>query len=184
VLKNSAYASYFALKCLRLLLLYMKQEWRVRKHSKYCENVMKSTTCPCPWDLATATEMFFDNDNLPVFLGYFPCLTSKTEHTSASEDEARVWCRNVQFKGSYFAIHSHGVNNSRHFRHSLIIISMDKSFKNSIEINLNHPYLNRIYVSRINIELICVWTQICTCLRLTRLSSSRRLALPRAWLKI
>jgi hypothetical protein len=40
------------------------------------------------YDLATglSTEMFFDNDNLPVFLGYFPCLTSRTEHTSASED--------------------------------------------------------------------------------------------------
>jgi hypothetical protein len=26
--------------------------------------------------------MFFDNDNLSVFLVHFPCLTSKTEHTS------------------------------------------------------------------------------------------------------
>ena len=33
-----------------------------------------------------ATEMVFDNDNLAVFLGYSLYLTSKTEHTSASED--------------------------------------------------------------------------------------------------
>ena len=33
-----------------------------------------------------STEIFFDNDNLPVFLGYFPCLTSRTEQTSALED--------------------------------------------------------------------------------------------------
>jgi hypothetical protein len=48
---------------------------------------MISTTWPCPWDLATASALkcFFDNDNLPVFLGYFPCLTSRTEHTSAYE---------------------------------------------------------------------------------------------------
>jgi hypothetical protein len=26
------------------------------------------------------------HDNLPVFLAYFPCLTSRTERTSASED--------------------------------------------------------------------------------------------------
>ena len=32
------------------------------------------------YDLATglSTEMFFDNDNLPVFLWYFPCLTTNT----------------------------------------------------------------------------------------------------------
>jgi hypothetical protein len=32
-----------------------------------------------------------------------------------------------------------------------------------IHLNWNHPYLYRIYVSCINIELLSVWTQICTC---------------------
>jgi hypothetical protein len=41
-------------------------------------------------------------------------------------------------------------------------MSIDKSFENSIENILNHPYLNRIYVSCIN-ELLTVWTQIRTC---------------------
>jgi hypothetical protein len=43
---------------------------------------------PWPQGLGTASALkcFFDNDNLPVFLGYFPCLTSRTEHTSALED--------------------------------------------------------------------------------------------------
>jgi hypothetical protein len=112
-----------------------------------------------------SSEMFFDSDNqLPVFLGYFPCLTRRTEHTSTSEDYARVWCRNMLFTGSYFAFARPRRHKSRHFRHSLIIISIDKSFKNSIEIHFKlHPYLNRIYVSRINIELLSVWTQICAC---------------------
>jgi hypothetical protein len=42
-------------------------------------------------------------------------------------------------------------------------MSIDKSFENSIENILNHPYLNRIYVSCINIELLSVWAQIRTC---------------------
>ena len=103
--------------------------------------------------------MFLDNDNLPVFLEYFPCLTSRTERTSASESKARVLCRNALFTGSYFAFASvigHCVNKSRHFRHRLIIIAIDKSFENSIENILNHPYLYRIYVSCINIELLSV----------------------------
>jgi hypothetical protein len=41
-------------------------------------------------------------------------------------------------------------------------MSIDKSFENSIENILNHPYLNRIYVSCINIELLSVWAQIRT----------------------
>ena len=69
-------------------------------------------------------------------------------------------CRNTLFTGSYFAFAS--VNKSRHF-HSLIIMSIDKSFENSIENILNQPYLNRIYVSCINIELLSVWTRIRTC---------------------
>jgi hypothetical protein len=42
-------------------------------------------------------------------------------------------------------------------------MSIDKSFENSIENILNLPYLYRIYVSCINIELLSVWTQIRTC---------------------
>ena len=83
-------------------------------------------------------------------------------------------CRNSLFTGSYFAFAS--VNKSRHF-HSLIIMSIDKSFENSIENILNHPYLNRIYVSCINIELLSVVEpKFVLVFRLTRLSSSRRLA--------
>jgi hypothetical protein len=59
-------------------------------------------------------------------------------------------------------LHSQASTKLRHF-HSLIIIAIDKSFENSIENILNHPYLYRIYVSCINIELLSVWTQICTC---------------------
>ena len=36
------------------------------------------------------------------------------------------------------------------------VMSIDKSFENSIENILNHPYLNRIDVSCINIELLSV----------------------------
>jgi hypothetical protein len=36
LLKNFPFASNFALKCVRLLLLY---EARVRKHSKYCKGL-------------------------------------------------------------------------------------------------------------------------------------------------
>jgi hypothetical protein len=59
-------------------------------------------------------------------------------------------------------LHSQASTKLRNF-HSLIIIAIDKSFKNSIENILNHPYLYRIYVSCIKIELLSVWTQICTC---------------------
>ena len=53
-------------------------------------------------------------------------------------------------------LQSQGVNKSRHFRHRLIIISIDKALKIQLKYILNHPYLNKIYVSRINIELLSV----------------------------
>ena len=64
----------------------------------------------------------------------------------------------------------------RHFR-SLIIIA-NKSFENSIENILNHPYLYSIYVSCITVTLnfFLFEPKFVLVLRLTRLSSSRRLA--------
>ena len=52
-------------------------------------------------------------------------------------------------------LHSQTSTKLRHF-HSLFIIAIDKSFENSIENILNHPYLYRVYVSCINIELLSV----------------------------
>jgi hypothetical protein len=49
---------------------------------------------------------------------------------------------------------------------------------------LNHPYLYRIYVSCINIELLSVWTQICTCFAFDKAVKIRRLTFySQAWLQ-
>ena len=85
-------------------------------------------------------------------------------------------CRNSLFTGSYFAFAS--VNKSRHF-HSLIIMSIDKSFENSIENILNHPYLNRIteyMLVVLTLNFFLFEPKFVLVFRLTRLSSSRRLA--------
>ena len=62
----------------------MKQEFENIRSTVKCNEIDNLTLPLRPYCLST--EMFFDNDNLPVFLGYFPCLTSRTEHTSALED--------------------------------------------------------------------------------------------------
>ena len=62
----------------------MKQEFENIRSTVKCNEIDNLTL---PLRPCTAySEMFFDNDNLPVFLGYFPSLTSRTEHTSALED--------------------------------------------------------------------------------------------------
>ena len=66
----------------------MKQEFESIRSTVKC-NEIDNLTLPLalkPSLYCLSTEMFFDNDNLPVFLEYFPCLTSRTERTSASED--------------------------------------------------------------------------------------------------
>ena len=151
----------------------MKQEFENIRSTVKCNEI---DNLNLPLGLETlyclSTEMFFDNDNLPVFLEYFPCLTSRTERTSASEDQARVLCRNAAFTGSYFAFAS--VNKTAAF--SQFDHHSDKSFENSIENILNHPYLYSIYVSCINNELFLFEPKFVLVLRLTRLSNSRRLA--------
>ena len=52
-------------------------------------------------------------------------------------------------------LHSQASTKLRHEQFDLIM-SIDKSFENSIENILNHQYLNRIYGSCINIELLSV----------------------------
>ena len=71
----------------------MKQEFENIRSTVKCNEIDNLTLPlrPCTaLGLETlyclSTEMFFDNDNLPVFLAYFPCLTSRIEHASASED--------------------------------------------------------------------------------------------------
>ena len=67
----------------------MRQEFENIRSTVKCNEIDNLTL---PLGLETLyclnTEMFFENDNLPVFLEYFPCLTSRTEriYTSASED--------------------------------------------------------------------------------------------------
>ena len=63
----------------------MKQEFENIRSTVKC-NEIDNLTLPLRPCTASALKCFFDNDNLPVFLGYFPCLTSRTEHTSALED--------------------------------------------------------------------------------------------------
>ena len=65
----------------------MKQEFENIRSTVKC-NEIDNLTLPLGFETlyCLSTEMFFDNDNLPVFLEYFPCLTSRTERTSASED--------------------------------------------------------------------------------------------------
>ena len=74
----------------------MKQEFENIRSTVEC-NEIDNLTLPLNMTLLPAsaqkscTEMFFDNDNLPVFLGHFPCLTSRTEHTSTSKTK-REFC--------------------------------------------------------------------------------------------
>jgi hypothetical protein len=71
----------------------MKQEFENIRTTVKCYEIdnltlpLNMTLLPASGSaLKSCTEMFFDNDNLPVFLGHFPCLTSRTEHTSTSQD--------------------------------------------------------------------------------------------------
>jgi hypothetical protein len=66
----------------------MKQELENIRSTVKCNEIDNLTLPlrPCSPYTASALKMFFDNDNLPGFLAYFPCLTSRTERTSASED--------------------------------------------------------------------------------------------------
>ena len=64
----------------------MRQEFENIRSTVKCNEIDNLTLPLRPCTASYSTEMFFDNDNLPVFLGYFPCLTSRTEHTSALED--------------------------------------------------------------------------------------------------
>ena len=70
----------------------MKQEFENIQTTVKC-NEIDNLTLPLNMTLLPAsalkssTEMFFYKDNLLVFLGHFPCLTSsRTEHTSTSQD--------------------------------------------------------------------------------------------------
>jgi hypothetical protein len=67
----------------------MKQEFENIRSTVKCneiDNLALRTALALETLYCLSTEMFFDNDNLPVFVAYFPCLTSRTEHASASED--------------------------------------------------------------------------------------------------